>query len=255
MRRRLALGAELLAGRHKADAEDLLPERLAITRAVKRVARRPTSQRARARRSRGDPSRQRVEGGGRRLRPTSGPRSRKLPRSWMRVLRRLARAVVRASPARWSSASTRSQPASSRRPRARCSGPCSSGLARAAAISRSRARPLRLLFARLLAEDGSSGLSSPRSASAVLLKKAKSWKNSFCEIGSYLWSWHWAQAIVVPIQTAIVVLTRSTTATLRNSSSFVPPSLLVRRVAVEGGGDRAARRSGSGAGRRRSARW
>ena len=31
----------------------------------------------------------------------------------------------------------------------------------------------------------------------------------------------------MPIQTAIVVLTRSTTATLRNSSSLVPPSLLV----------------------------
>ncbi len=33
--------------------------------------------------------------------------------------------------------------------------------------------------------------------------------------------------IVAPIQTAIVVLTRSTIATLRNSSSFVPPSLFV----------------------------
>ena len=32
---------------------------------------------------------------------------------------------------------------------------------------------------------------------------------------------------MVPIQTAIVVLTRSTMATLRNSSSLVPPSLLV----------------------------
>ena len=38
---------------------------------------------------------------------------------------------------------------------------------------------------------------------------------------------HWAQAIVVPIHTANVVFTRSTTATLRNSSSFVPPSLFV----------------------------
>ena len=33
--------------------------------------------------------------------------------------------------------------------------------------------------------------------------------------------------MVEPIQTVIVVFTRSTTATLRNSSSIVPPSLLV----------------------------
>ncbi len=33
--------------------------------------------------------------------------------------------------------------------------------------------------------------------------------------------------MVVPIHVAIVVFTRSTTATLRNSSSSVPPSLLV----------------------------
>src|SRR5262245_63310689 len=71
------------------------------------------------------------------------------------------------------------------------------------------------------------GLSSFLSASCVLLKKAKKRKNSSCVIGSYLWLWHWAQAIVVPIHTAIVVFTRSTTATLRNSSSLVPPSLLV----------------------------
>ena len=38
---------------------------------------------------------------------------------------------------------------------------------------------------------------------------------------------HCAQAIVVPIQVAMVVLTRSTIATLRYSSSLVPPSLLV----------------------------
>ena len=36
-----------------------------------------------------------------------------------------------------------------------------------------------------------------------------------------------AQPIVVPIQTDIVVLTRSTTATLRYSSRSEPPSLLV----------------------------
>ena len=42
-----------------------------------------------------------------------------------------------------------------------------------------------------------------------------------------MWSWHWPQAIVVPIQTDIVVLTRSTIATLRYSSWSVPPSLLV----------------------------
>ena len=52
-------------------------------------------------------------------------------------------------------------------------------------------------------------------------------KNSFWVIGSYLWLWHWQQAIDVPIQVVMVVFTRSTTATLRNSSSFVPPSLLV----------------------------
>jgi len=56
---------------------------------------------------------------------------------------------------------------------------------------------------------------------------AKRRKYSSCVIGSYLWLWHWAQAMVVPIQTAMVVLTRSTRATLRNSSSLVPPSLLV----------------------------
>ena len=61
----------------------------------------------------------------------------------------------------------------------------------------------------------------------MLLKNAKRRKYSSCVSGSYLWSWHWAQAMVVPIQTAMVVLTRSTTATLRNSSSLVPPSLLV----------------------------
>ena len=61
----------------------------------------------------------------------------------------------------------------------------------------------------------------------MLLKNAKSWKYSFCVIGSYLWVWHWAQAIDVPIHTVNVVFTRSTTATLRNSSSLVPPSLLV----------------------------
>src|SRR5262245_9694921 len=71
------------------------------------------------------------------------------------------------------------------------------------------------------------GLSSFLSASSVLLKSAKNRKYSSCVIGSYLWLWHWAQAIVVPIQTASVVLTRSTTATLRNSSSLVPPSLFV----------------------------
>ena len=38
---------------------------------------------------------------------------------------------------------------------------------------------------------------------------------------------HCAQAIVVPIQVAMVVLTLSTIATLRYSSSLVPPSLLV----------------------------
>ncbi len=42
-----------------------------------------------------------------------------------------------------------------------------------------------------------------------------------------MWSWHWAQAIVVPIHVLIVVFTRSMTATVRNSSSIVPPSLLV----------------------------
>ena len=46
-------------------------------------------------------------------------------------------------------------------------------------------------------------------------------------IGSYLCVWHWAQAIVVPIQTAYVVLTRSMTAAVRNSSSLVPPSFCV----------------------------
>src|SRR5207248_9460297 len=65
------------------------------------------------------------------------------------------------------------------------------------------------------------------SASAVLLRNAKTWKNSDCRIGSYLCVWHWAQAIDVPIHTVNVVFTRSTTATLRNSSSLVPPSLLV----------------------------
>ena len=39
--------------------------------------------------------------------------------------------------------------------------------------------------------------------------------------------WHWAHAIVVPIHTCIVVLTRSTTAAERNSSTLVPPSVLV----------------------------
>jgi len=38
---------------------------------------------------------------------------------------------------------------------------------------------------------------------------------------------HWAHPIVVPIQTDIVVLTRSTTAAFLNSSSLVPPSVLV----------------------------
>ena len=71
------------------------------------------------------------------------------------------------------------------------------------------------------------GESSPRSASSVLLSTAKTLKYSSWDSGSYLWLWHWAQLNVEPIQTAIVVLTRSTTATLRNSSSCVPPSLLV----------------------------
>ena len=38
---------------------------------------------------------------------------------------------------------------------------------------------------------------------------------------------HWAQPIEVAIQTDMVVFTRSTTAAFRNSSSTVPPSLLV----------------------------
>ena len=42
-----------------------------------------------------------------------------------------------------------------------------------------------------------------------------------------MWVWHWAHAIEVPIHTDQVVLTRSMTAAFRNSSSEVPPSLLV----------------------------
>ena len=52
--------------------------------------------------------------------------------------------------------------------------------------------------------------------------------------------------MVVPIQTAIVVLTRSTTATLRNSSSLVPALVVGHRVAMEGGRDELLARSGSG---------
>ncbi len=84
----------------------------------------------------------------------------------------------------------------------------------------------------------SSGDSSARLASAVLLKTANSWKNSLFVSGSYLWSWHWQHAIDVPIHTVIVVLTRSTMATLRNSSASRIAALAVRhRVAVERRGD------------------
>ena len=76
-------------------------------------------------------------------------------------------------------------------------------------------------------QNGRTGVSSLRSASAVLLKNANRPKYSRCVSGSYLWVWHWAHAIDVPIHTMNVVFTRSTTATLRNSSSFVPPSLFV----------------------------
>ena len=86
---------------------------------------------------------------------------------------------------------------------------------------------VRLAFKAGVSPTGRVGVSSERSASAVLLKKAKSAKYSVCVIGSYLCVWHCAQASDVPIQTVSVVLTRSTTATLRNSSSLVPPSLLV----------------------------
>ena len=76
-------------------------------------------------------------------------------------------------------------------------------------------------------ETSSTGDSSCRSASAVLLKNAKKRKYSFWVIGSYLCVWHCAHAIEVAIHTDIVVLTRSMTAALRNSSSVVPPSLFV----------------------------
>src|SRR4051794_40437683 len=74
--------------------------------------------------------------------------------------------------------------------------------------------------------SASVGVSSRRSASSVWSKMAKDRKYSSCVIGSNLWEWHWAQAIVRPIHTWYVVLTRSTTAAVRNSSSSVPPSSL-----------------------------
>ena len=46
-------------------------------------------------------------------------------------------------------------------------------------------------------------------------------------MGSYLWLWHSAQPAVSPIQTSMLVFTRSFTASTRNSSSSVPPSVLV----------------------------
>src|SRR3954451_10252740 len=56
---------------------------------------------------------------------------------------------------------------------------------------------------------GSTGSSSRRSASSVWLKIAKAPKYSFWVIGSYLWSWHWAHAIVRAVKTWKVVFTRS----------------------------------------------
>lgn len=38
----------------------------------------------------------------------------------------------------------------------------------------------------------------PCPGSEEVLKKAYMLKNSFCEMGSYLWSWHWAHFIVRP---------------------------------------------------------
>ena len=47
------------------------------------------------------------------------------------------------------------------------------------------------------------------------------------EIGSYLWSWHWAQPTVRPRKTVPVVLTRSTIDSTRNCSTSIPPSWLI----------------------------
>ena len=46
-------------------------------------------------------------------------------------------------------------------------------------------------------------------------------------IGSNLWLWHLAQPMVSPMKTCIVVSTLSLIAATRNSSSSVPPSVLV----------------------------
>src|SRR5262245_1170165 len=94
----------------------------------------------------------------------------------------------------------------------------------------------------------STGAASLRSGSCVLLENAQKGNDSFCELGAYLWVWHGAQPMEGAIQTAMVVVTRSTTAALRNSSSLVPPSLLVmvfrwKAVAVSVSSSASGRRS------------
>ena len=98
-----------------------------------------------------------------------------------------------------------------------------SNLATSEAISASQPSRFRCCSA---LRKSSTGDSSLRSASSVWLRIAYIRKYSLIEIGSYLCVWHCAHAIEVPIHTAIVVFTRSTTATERNSSSSVPPSVL-----------------------------
>nr|CAA9289388.1 hypothetical protein AVDCRST_MAG63-4222 [uncultured Armatimonadetes bacterium] len=45
--------------------------------------------------------------------------------------------------------------------------------------------------------------------------------------GSYLWSWHRAQATVCPMKTVLVVSTRSMTYSAAYSSGIAPPSKLM----------------------------
>ena len=86
-----------------------------------------------------------------------------------------------------------------------------------------RRRPSRRPCALATSSGGAIGVSS----SSTLLKKAKNWKYSDCESGSYLWSWHWQQPIVRPSQTDAVVFTRSMTDSTRNCSTSIPPSWLI----------------------------